>query len=316
MLAIAKGQMKPASRSWTAPVFAVTAVALWGLAFPLIQEGLKDFSPIMLGFVRFAIASIVILVVIALRYKLANIASVVRREWRPLLTLGILYVTIPNIAQNLGLQNGTSSIASVIQSSGPVMTLIFAVLLLKESMTRMKGLGTAIAMGGTILLVFSSEISLENDIFVSSLLILASAVSYGLAWVSAKRMLERNPPMLIIGLSLGLGTIVLGLAVPFEQGSKAVFTMTSTLNIAVLGLFCAGVSSVLYLSSLEREEVSQQAFFIYLMPVFASVFAWALLDQGVEPWTAFCGLIIVVGIVMANRKHRSNAEAQVAPGSS
>ncbi len=282
------------------------------MAFPLIQEGLKDFSPIMLGFIRFAIASVIILAVIMLRYKAGDIASAMRREWRPMLTLGILYVTIPNIAQNLGLQNGTSSIASVIQSSGPVMTLIFAVILLKESMTRTKGVGTAIALGGTILLVFSSEISLENDTFVSSLLILTSAVSYGLAWVSAKRMLERNPPMLIIGLSLALGTIVLGLAVPFEHGSKAILTMPSLVNLAVLGLFCAGVSSVLYLSSLEREEVSQQAFFIYLMPVFASVFAWVLLDQGVEPWTAFCGLIIVVGIVIANRRVRAKASAQVA----
>ncbi len=316
LLAIARRQMDAASKPWASPVFAITAVALWGLAFPLIQEGLKDFSPIVLGFIRFVIASILILVVILFRYKASEVASALRREWRPMLTLGVLYVTVPNIAQNLGLQNGTSSIASVIQSSGPVMTLIFAVILLKESMTRTKGIGTAIAMGGTILLVFSGEISLDNESFVSSLLILTSAISYGLAWVSAKRMLERNPPMLIIGLSLALGTIVLGLAVPFEQDSRAVFTMSSAVNILVLGLLCAGVSSVLYLSSLEREEVSQQAFFIYLMPVFASVFAWALLDQGVEPWTAFCGLIIVVGIVLANRKIRSRAENQVAPGSS
>ena len=32
---------------------ALSAVALWGLAFPLIQIGLEDFSPIVLGFLRF-----------------------------------------------------------------------------------------------------------------------------------------------------------------------------------------------------------------------------------------------------------------------
>jgi len=274
------------------------------LAFPLIQEGLKDFSPIILGFIRFAIASALMVVVILIRYKVAEIAGTMRREWRSLLVLGILYVTIPNVAQNMGLENGTSSIASVIQSSGPVMTLIFAVLLLKESMTRFKGIGTAIAMSGTILLVFGGEISLQNDTFVSGLLILISAVSYGLSWVSAKRMLERNSPMLIIGLSLAFGTLILGLVVPFEHDPKTVITASSVLNIMILGLFCAGVSSVLYLSSLEREEVSQMAFFIYLMPVFASLFAWAILQQGVEPWTAVCGVIIVVGIVIANRGSR------------
>jgi drug/metabolite transporter (DMT)-like permease len=181
------------------------------------------------------------------------------------------------------------------------MTLFFAVILLKEGLTRMKGLGTAVAMTGTILLVASEGVSLENEDFVSNILILISAASYGLAWVSAKRMLERNPPILIIGLSLVIGTVLLGLAVPFESDSMFVITGDSVLNLLVLGFLCAGVSSVLYLSSLEHEEVSKMAFFIYLMPVFATLFAWFLRDEGVAPWTAFCGVIIVIGIVIANR---------------
>ena len=290
---------------WATQAAAISAVALWGLAFPLIQEGLKDFSPVMLGFLRFLLASAIILVFILFRYRLQELTRTVRREWKPLLALGVLYVTLPNLAQNFGLQNGTSSIASVIQSSGPMMTLVFAALILGEGLTRKKGMGTAIAMTGTVLLVFSGDISLKNESFVSNLLILSSAVSYGLAWVSAKHMLERNPPVMIIGLSLAIGTIFLGLVTPFEVGPRAVFTATSVTNLALLGFLCAGVSSVLYLTSLEHEEVSQMAFFIYLMPVFASFFAWAILGQGVAVWTAICGLIIVCGIAIANRASRN-----------
>ena len=65
---------------------------------------------------------------------------------------------------------------------------------------------------------------------------------------------------------------------------------------------------MLYLSSIEHEEVSRIAFFIYLMPVFASVFAWILRDEGVAAWTALCGLIIVVGIVIANKNGRERAQ--------
>lgn len=280
---------------------AILAVALWGLAFPLIQEGLVDFSPIMLGFVRFVLASAVIMLVILVRYKISEIVSTLRREWKALLIFGVLYVSLPNVAQNLGLENGVSSIASVIQASGPVMTLLFAVVLLKESFTKMKGVGTAVAMSGTLLLVISGGLSLENQSFVSNLLILISAASYGLAWVSAKRMLERNPPLLVIALSLVLGTLVLGVVVPFEPGLKAVFTMHSLLNLAVLGIACAGVSSVLYLTSLEHEEVSRIAFFIYLMPLFATGFAWIIRGEGVAMWTALCGIIIVIGIFIANK---------------
>ncbi len=301
------------SNAWSTPLAAIGAVALWGLAFPLIQVGLRDFSPVMLGFVRFVLASSLMMGVVLTRYSFEEITSALRREWKPLLALGVLYVSIPNIAQNLGLQgDNTSSIASVIQSSGPVMTLVFAVILLREELTRTKAMGTVIAMAGTLLLVFSGDVSLSNEGFVSNLLILASATSYGLAWVSAKRMLGRNPPLLIIALSLMLGTLVLGAAVPFEPGLTANFTLDSLTNLAVLGFLCAGISSVLYLSSLEHEEVSRMAFFIYLMPVFASVSAWAILNQSVVAWTAVCGFIIVVGIAIANRPNKKSTQATTA----
>jgi drug/metabolite transporter (DMT)-like permease len=286
---------------WLTSVAAISAVALWGLAFPLIQIGLEDFSPVLLGFLRFVLASGLMMLIISLKYSTRTVAATVRKEWRPLTLLGLLYVTIPNIAQNIGLEHGTSSMASVIQSSGPVMTLLFAVLLLKESMNRNKAIGTVVAMSGTVLLVASNGISLGDEDFVSNLLILTSATSYGLAWVSAKRMLERNPPTLIIGLSLLFGTALLALVVPFERPLVADVDMWSATNLLVLGLLCGSLSSLLYLSSLEKREVSRMAFFIYLMPVFASAFAWVLRSESVEAWTAFCGLVIVAGIAVANR---------------
>jgi len=294
--------MPEGKRSWTVAASALGAVALWGLAFPLIQEGLDDFSPIMLGFIRFLLASAVLAVVILLRYDLDTIAKTTRKEWKPIVALALLYVAIPNVAQNLGLEHSTSSIGSVIQSSGPVMTLLFAVLLLREGLGKTKALGTVVAMSGTLLLVASGGISLENEDFVGNMLIFTSAVSYGLAWVSAKRMIERNPPFLVITLSLIIGTGMLGLVVPLDGHVTANFSGPSLANILVLGIFCAGASSILYLSSIEHEEVSRMAFFIYLMPVFASFFAWLIRGETVEPWTAFCGLIIVAGIVLANRK--------------
>lgn len=281
--------------------FALVAVMLWGLAFPLIQEGLESFGPVTLGFLRFVLASGVLIGFVLLRYRPSEIKEVMVREWKPLLALGVLYVTVPNIAQNIALQSGTSSIASVIQSSGPVMTLAFAVILLSERFTMMKGIGTVVAMTGTILLVASGGVSLEDDDFVGNVLILVSAATYGLAWVTAKRMLERNPPMMVIGLSIAIGTVLLGLMAPFEEKGVSELSADSLLNLFVLGVFCAGLSSVLYLRSLEKQEVSRMAFLIYLMPVFASLFAWALRGEGVETWTAVCGIIIVAGIVVANQ---------------
>ena len=292
-------------RTLNASVAALSAVALWGLAFPLIQEGLEFASPIMLGFIRFGFASVALGAILLIAFPAAEIKRVAVSEWKALSILAALYVAIPNIAQNIGLQNGTSSIACVIQSSGPVLTLMFAVALLGESFTRRKVIGTVIAMGGTVALVTNGGISLANEGFVSNIFILASAVSYGLAWVSAKRVLQRNPPMIVIGLAIIIGTGFLGISVPLEQGLRLEVTGLALLDFAVLGVFCAGLSSVLYLTALRDEEVSRLAFFIYLMPVFASLFAWMIRGEMVEAVTIACAFVIVFGIAIATREPRN-----------
>lgn len=289
-------------RHINASVAALSAVALWGLAFPLIQEGLEFASPVLLGFIRFAFASLLMLAILIWRYSVDDIRTLLVKEWKILAVLAALYVTIPNIAQNFGLQHGTSSIACVIQSSGPVLTLMLAVALLGEKFTKGKVVGTVVAIGGTVALVTNGGISLSNASFVSNVLILVSAVSYGLAWVSAKRVLERNPPMLVIGLAVIMGTAFLGLSVPFEAGLRLEVNGWALLDFAVLGLFCAGLSSILYLTALRDEEVSRLAFFIYLMPVFASLFAWVIRNEMVELATVVCAFVIVVGVAIATRE--------------
>lgn len=293
----------PAAR-WRVSAAALSAVALWGLAFPLIQVGLEDFSPIILGFLRFALASAAMGVVMFAMHSPSEVAATLKSEWKPLLLLGLLYVAVPNAAQNIGLEHGTSSVASVIQSSGPVMTMLFAALLLKERITTMKGVGTVVALAGTVMLVTAGGFSLGDDGFVSNSLILLSAASYGLAWVSAKRMLERNPPMIVIGMAIILGTAMLAASIPLESEPAAAFDAASVANLLVLGVLCAGLSSVLYLGAIEREEVSRMAFFIYLMPVFASVFAWGIRDERIELWTAVCAVVIAAGVAIATRQTR------------
>jgi drug/metabolite transporter (DMT)-like permease len=294
--------MPSAGRAWAASAAAISAVSLWGLAFPLIQEGLRDFSPVVLGFLRFATASALLLVVSLVKHRPSEFADALRMHWKPVALFGLLYITIPNIAQNVGLQHGFSSVASVIQSSGPVFTLVFAAVLLKEAMTGTKLLGTGIALAGTALLVARNGLSLQDEDFVSNMLLLASAASYALAWVSAKKMLERSEPLVVITLSLIVGTAMLGLTVPFEPAPTAEFTASSAVVIMLLGFLCGSVSTVLFLYALAREEVSRMAFFIYLMPLFASLFAFAIRGEGVAAWTALCGFVIVVGIAIANRR--------------
>ncbi|MBE0517680.1 MAG: DMT family transporter [Thermoplasmata archaeon] len=286
------------------PILALSAVALWALALPLIQEGLLSCPPVFLGFARYALASLLMVGLLCIRYRTDTILTTLRREWKELLVFGVLYVAVPNAAQNLALQNSSSSLCSVIQSAGPVITLLFASLVLNERMTRMKAIGITIALTGTILAILQDGIMTGGVRLSSSLLVMASAISFGLAWVFAKRMLDRNPPLLVIGLSLPLGTLAMGPMVLIEAPLRVDMNAHAWLIVAILGLLCGGMASILYLMSLECREVSRIVFYTYLMPVFTALFEWILRAKVVSLWTAMCAPIIVLGIIIADHNFR------------
>jgi drug/metabolite transporter (DMT)-like permease len=120
--------------------------------------------------------------------------------------------------------------------------------------------------------------------------------------------------VLVIGLAVMMGTAFLGLSVPFETGLRLEMSGWALLDFAILGLFCAGLSSILYLTALRDEEVSRLAFLIYLMPVFASLFAWIIRDEVVELATVACALVIVVGVAIATKESTERPAQAAASG--
>lgn len=275
------------------------AVLMWASSFALIKVGLDYLPPIGFAAIRFGIGSLIMVAVLFLRKSPRESLKEFRNDWKILTFIGIVGLAFPNALLNVGLQFTTASLSSIIQSAGPVFTLIFAVLLLGEGLGPDKILGSIIAIIGTFLLIAQDGIDLSNSTFVGNLIVVLSSICYSLSGVVTKVALKKHNPVEIVGWMLIIGSLLLLLMTPFEPGATYHFTEEIVVIILFLAVFPGCLAFILYNWVLRTKEVSQLAFFIYLIPVFAIIMSYLIIEELLPLQTILLGGVVILGVAIA-----------------
>ena len=290
------------------------AIFTWGLSFPLLKVVLDGgIQPITLAVLRYAIGLIPLLLYVAVKRDKDAVIRPLKEDWRFFLLLGLIGIVLPNLLQNYGMVWTTASLSSIIQSSGPIFTIILAVLLLREPLGINKMLGTALALTGALLLVTEGGVVFTGSTFLGNVLILMSAISYSFSSILGKKLLERYRPFAVVFLSMAIGTVILGVLSIFESPAENVGQISSYhwFIVVVLALLPGVAALLIWYTVLRTTEVSRLILFIYLIPVFATAISVIWLEEVITLSTLLFALLIVCGVMMAQyegKKRRKNMD--------
>jgi drug/metabolite transporter (DMT)-like permease len=284
------------------------AVFCWGLSFPLLKVALDEVEPITLAAIRYLIAVIPLIIFMVARSGINSFIKPLKENFLFFLCLGLVGITLPNIFQNYGMTMTQSHLSAIIQASGPVFTIILAVLILKESLGRNKVLGTIIALSGTLLLVSGSGADLFGSTSFGNFLVLMSAISYAVSSILSKKILHKYDPLCAATMSMFLGTIVLIALMIFESPAQKVPQISTQgwMIILILAILPGALALLIWYSILKTTEVSRIILFIYLIPIFAAVISYIWLKEEILITTILFGFLIVCGVVIAQYEKRNN----------
>jgi drug/metabolite transporter (DMT)-like permease len=237
------------------------------------------------------------------------------RDHRDLAALALLGIVINQISFTEGLQRTTASHSALINTTIPVATLLFAMLLGRER-PRPAGLaGIAVATGGVLVLLRVDDARWGAEWVAGDLLTLLNAASFSLFLVLSRDAVRR----------LGATTATAGflcwgaLFVALYGGRDVVRLDPAVFDARVLALAAyivvfATVGTYLVNSwALARVESSQVALFIYLQPVLAAALAVACLGERMTGRLAASGALVFAGVLLASlpaaRAHAPSARA-------
>jgi len=281
----------------------VIAVAFWGFAFPLLKIAVRYIPPLTLGWVRYMVAALPLLIYFIVKEGPGSLLKPLKRDWHLFVAMGFLMVALPNATQNIGIKYTTSSMSALIQTSEPIFTILLASMFLGERLSMRKVGGTVMALLASVLLVWLGGLSLGGGkVFVGNVLMFICSVSYGISAVFTKAALRRNDPLKTAAIAMFLGSImliptslVIGEPIDWFIGMPDI----AWLVLALLCLFPCLFATVLWYHVLTYTEVSRQILFLYLIPVFASIGAFVTWGEILTPISIALGLVIVIGVLIA-----------------
>lgn len=223
-----------------------------------------------------------------------------------LLLLGVLGITIMNVALINGQKLIPAALASLVVTSNPVHTAIIARFVTGEPLTPRKIGGIAIATIGFLIVLFlgsGTDADLSASHVKGMLIVAIAPLSWAFYTVLTKPYLTRYPPTNIAAYTAIAGFIGALPLLGWERDAPDRIAKVDTigwLTIGFLAVFGFVVAYMLWYRGLQVLSASQTAVYIYLVPVFGLFFAWWLLDEQITPFLLLGGATILAGVILTN----------------
>lgn len=273
--------------------------AVWGSSFMWIKIAVQDVGPFALVAWRLLFGSTGMALVLRLR------RISVPRSWsayRDLIVMGMINTALPFVLISWGEQTVDSAVASILNSTVPLFTLVIAHFFLsEEDMDRRRVLGLLVGFGGVLLLMSRDLAGGVEASLVGQLAVLAAAVSYASAAVFARRRLNEMHSFVQAFLPmLAADAVVWTLAWPLEGGSLLPSAELTWLALLWLGLLGSCVAYMLYFSLLKRVGPTRTTLVTYLIALFGVLLGVVFLNEPLDARLAGGGALVIAGIAVVN----------------
>ena len=167
----------------------VALTVLWGVNWPVMKAGVRDFAPIT--FRVLCMAGGVVLLAMVARAQ-GHSLRVRRAHWPELVLLGLTNVVIWYVLAIWGVKLLSSGRAAILGYTMPVWTALFGWLLYRDRLDLRTGLGVLAAFGAVALLL-GSELATLTGRPLGTLFMLGAAAAWGLGTQLMRRRRLTEP---------------------------------------------------------------------------------------------------------------------------
>lgn len=274
-------------------------VVLYGSGFVGAKLGLPDAGPFTFLALRFALASI-IMVVIALAIKAPWPST--PKEWLHIAGAGFFGVGVFSAAAFSSIALGVPpAISALIVALNPIVVALAAGPLLGERTNYRQLLGLLLGFCGVYLVLRDR---LGVDAGYTTAVLLSVLALLGLAAGNLYQKKHCTSMNLFTGGALQCCVCALAMSAGMTIFDEGPVHWTTEFMVAWFWMAIAvsiGAVSILYIM-IHRAEVSRVASVFFLMPVSAAVIAYALFGQALTA-SAFLGMgVTVAGVMLAQRR--------------
>lgn len=222
----------------TALAAALVGNVIFGFSFLFTRLALTYASPYVLLSCRFALAFLVMTLLLITRRANVNLRG---KPWPALLLLGLFQPVLYFFGENYGVLYTSSTFSSVLISLVPIVTMVLSSLFLKENASRRQILFSLVSVLGVV--IITSHGNFGGNQLKGVLLLLLAVFSSSAYYLFTRKLAENFTPFertymmfavgLLVFLSLALGETH-GDWVPFADALRAPVFLWAILYLGIL----------------------------------------------------------------------------------
>lgn len=272
--------------------------AIWSSSFMWIKIAIREVGPITLVAFRalFGLAFGIVVILIQ-RVKLPRTF----KEWLPLLVVGLTNVAIPFFLISWGEQSIDSAVASILDATVPLFTILLAHFVLHDDkMTFPKVSGLIVGFIGIVILM-SKDLGASRSSLLGQLAVIVASLFYAISAVYVRKttvdvpgILRSAGPLVSASLTMWLGAFVFESPVTLPQLN---ITWIALLFMGVLG---SGLAFVMAYYLIHEIGPTRSTMVTYLFPLGGVILGVFILHEQLT-WHIIAGaLLIIASLAIAN----------------
>ena len=271
---------------------------IWASAFFNIKIATYSFGPVTIALLRVFFGAIPVLLLCY--FKKIKIEAF-SKDWHWFAMIGFINLVAPFFLIAYGVKSVQSNLAAILMSTTPLSSTILGHFYTKnEKFNFIKTFGILIGFSGIIYL-FSDNILINENNFISALLILLGSTCYVVGGVLTLKISKKKNENVTGSILIWAVIILIPLSSFIEQPWNLNPRLDSTISVIYLGLVSTGLAWLLRFRILVRNGLIFQSQVSYLIPIFGTILSYIFLKELITTKILISLIAVIVGIYFVKK---------------
>ena len=274
------------------------AASIWGGMYVVSKVVLEIIPPFTLVSLRLLLGILTLAIVLFLQ----GLPKISRRQVLQVIGVGFVGYGISLSLQFLGTKLSTAANGSLVTSATPAFVLLFAWMLLQETITTRRLVALFLATAGVIAVIDPRSAQLNPDLFLGNLLLFGAAITWALYSVLVRRMTQSLDvlPFSLIAFFGGLPVTIPAAAWELNTAAVGEISLGVVGGVLFLGVISTALAMILWNTAFAVLDASTASLTFFAQPLVGTFLGWVFLGERITLLFLLGGVLIGIGLMLSS----------------
>ena len=276
-------------------MLAGTAILMWSTMATVSKLLLTSLSNFQVLCISSLLAGVSMLAMNAFSGKLALLKTYRLKDYLIMTGTGLLGIFLYYSFYYIGMSRMPASQAFIINYLWPIMSVVFAAILLKEKLTARKMIAIGMSFVGVMIVTGKDLLHFDGKMLFGAVMCILDAVCYGAFTALNKKWHYEKGISMMVAFFV---SFVLSFVMNQVSGAGWKIGFGQLLGLGWNGIFSMAIGNTAWALALQKGNTAQISNLAYITPFLSLIWTALILKEQISVWSVVGLCVIVLGVLI------------------